>query len=304
MTTPVWFFSSLAQSIAAIAGFIITVGTVIYQLDQNERRNRTESLRKKLREYNNKYEPAINSTMELLKQPYDDETPTELPEDSDLSPSRISCVVDKKEREYPVRDEIWMYCRNISVIMEKITNEDDSGELFLLSEDDIEELATSAERLSNLVYRGEYTLQNSIKKAKGKDDISVKECVFDEKNTEYICLNDWFDQHLETHRQSEYLNGTNLISISTLFNELRYDSRLIKTESKHTSLTKNIQLISLLRPILLLVLFGIITPLAMIIKLQTELNIPYITIIHVQLLLLLIVSGLISYIVYITWIEI
>ncbi|MFU1782594.1 hypothetical protein ACM16X_14515 [Haloarcula japonica] len=41
---PTWFFSTLAQSAAAIVGFIVAISTVIYTTRNAERRKKTEMI--------------------------------------------------------------------------------------------------------------------------------------------------------------------------------------------------------------------------------------------------------------------
>lgn len=61
MAEPEWFFSTLAQASAAIAGLIIAFSVVLYQLERERHERRTEHLREELIQFRNKYENIIRT---------------------------------------------------------------------------------------------------------------------------------------------------------------------------------------------------------------------------------------------------
>jgi len=299
MTDPSWFFSTLAQSIASIVGLIIAIGTVIYQLDRTSRRNRTNKLRNKMRDLQNEYKPAVKSSMDLLKQPYDDPINVDINRDDDLSVDKIEQLVSKENEEYDARKEVWMYCNYILNLLDRITEESEESGLFLLSEHELNELLKSSERVANLIYKGENTVQTSIEQNTNKQNISVQSSLFNPEDTDYINMNSWFDQHFNNYDQERCLDGTDLLSISNLFNELQKELQLINIESKHSSLKSGIDMKKMLIPTLLLLLFGVITPIITIIEMQTEFHLPLIDIVCFQIILISICLLLFAYIILI-----
>lgn len=301
MADPVWFFSALAQAMSAIVGFVITIAAVIYQLDQNSRRERTENLRERLRHLENEYQPPINSIMEMLKQPYDDRMPTDFPPNSELSTTTIDELISEIERSYPIRDKIWLYCNYISYLLDRISEENESSEIYLLDIEEIEELVRATETVSELIYGGEKTLQSRIEQESDQDSVSVSEDLFKNENNEYINLDDWFTQHFDEYNQEQSLNGRNLLSIYNFFDEFNRDTQVILAESEHTTLSQDKYMKNLRWPMLLLLLFGVITPLGAIIELQTNFQTKFLTVLSFQVILLGVLTTVLGAIIYILW---
>lgn len=303
MVSAVWFFSALSQAMAAIVAFIITISTVIYQLEQSSRRDRTDELRNKLRELNKSYQPALYSVMELLKQPYDSQLPNNYPEESKLTVNKIEQIYQNISTDDKARDLVWIYCNYINHILNKIPEDTESSEIYLLTSDELSELELALGKLDSLIINGDPTLQSSIEKACRGNNVSVRTEIFDQTSSEYADLDSWFDQHFDPHREVRSLEGTDLLSMSNFFSEFHNDVKKVLAESEYTILNHNDKMKQLFRPVILLLVVGVIVPLGSIIGLQMEEAYVEIDIMNYQVALLSTTIILLIYIIHILWRE-
>jgi hypothetical protein len=59
MVNPAWFFSTLAQAVAAIVGLLVSLSAIQYQLERQRRERRTEDLRQATQAFQDKFEHII-----------------------------------------------------------------------------------------------------------------------------------------------------------------------------------------------------------------------------------------------------
>ena len=67
MASAEWFFSTMAQTGSALLGLLISLVLVVHQLNQRERRKRTEELRDYLLDINNKYDGVLFTIMDAIQ---------------------------------------------------------------------------------------------------------------------------------------------------------------------------------------------------------------------------------------------
>lgn len=301
MSDPAWLYSVLTQAVASIIGFLITVATVIYQLDRSKRQKRTKLLRDDLRQLQNNYQLVIDTVLELIKQPYSDKITTNIPENSASNIQEIRKLAENNDSIGP-RERSWLYANYISDLLDKISEDTDDSDLFLLTEEDLDELGKSAEIMRSLIHEVDNSLQDDIDK-KSDEEVSVRTNIFDLEGNEYADLNQWFNKSFQNNSPKQALNGKNLLSISNVFKKLNRDIRLLSIKAEETNLNEGVDLTQILRPVLLVLALGVIAPILGLIELNLEISIPYVNVLIFQSFLLLTVSFLIFLIIIRLWGE-
>lgn len=263
MPSPEWFFSTLSQSMGAIVGFIITIAAVLYQLEKNEKQNRTARLREELIEFEKKYNNAIFSAIEGLKQPFEDSLPSSEYDPENSSLEDIKNIPDEDLEGHPITSRVWMVSYHISCLLDRVSPDESPERHYLLSKADVEEIEASAEYLSNhIIGEGDSIVYEiSYSGAVDKDEISASDEIFDTESIEYIDLDRWFSSHFEQHQEESQLDGSDLISLHNFYQELYHDSRILAKSSQNTILEQNSTISKLLAPIIGLIIVGVVLPL-------------------------------------------
>ncbi|WP_148286701.1 hypothetical protein [Halarchaeum acidiphilum] len=257
MASSAWFFSTIAQTVAALTGFIISIIALVRQFEEREKRSRTDELRSTLREFQGKYKDEIYEVMKKVEAPFSTSPP---PQVDNLEDSDITDIC--REEEYTFGDNaysnrVWCLCHKLTNILDDISASEKPEQHYLLSSQQIEELEQCSAYLSSHVVDGD-EFKNEIEQAKG-EPISQSDNVFNSEN-QYADLQSWFQSNFQNSDREAELDGNDLASLRSFFNELDRDVHKISIQSENTVINEKSITDDLITPLSLLVLSGIVLP--------------------------------------------
>lgn len=156
MASPEWFFSTLAQSSAAIAGLVIAFSAVLYQLERQRREKRTDELREVLIDFQDEHHRQIKAYQlgfsKLLnvesKDRYDYITDNYSPIDQEREDVVQSLSSDNRI-DHPKICYIWLNLFTIEDVLTNIQPSSDRSSHYLLS---LEQFETLDDSIGELYY--------------------------------------------------------------------------------------------------------------------------------------------------------
>ena len=263
MASAEWFFSTMAQTVSALLGFLITLVLVIHELDQREKRTRTEELRNYLLDIQKKYDGVLYTVMEAINQPFNDSISVS------VEPDRISIneiIDDISFENIPTATKIWLLSYKIDNIISEIEPAEAPKEDRLLGENEIQQLIKASEYILEKTEGNESELITEINEKGQFEDIGVSEAVFEMDDIDHPDLDQWFDDVLREGDRRRSLDGQDILSISNLFNEFDEDMRKAKRLANNTLLSDTTILSRTKVPILVILLSGVFLPLSALIS--------------------------------------
>jgi polyhydroxyalkanoate synthesis regulator phasin len=271
MASPSWFFSTVSQSVAAVAGFIITLVTVLHQLQYNQQKGRTDKLRESLIEFKQKYADSTLQVLELLQSPFDNEVPCELPNEGELSAEQIRKLSNDELGNFSESNKLWAYCYLISNTIKNIEPDRNNSGDYLISKSEIDDIQTAIEEIKKKLYNGDETVADEITSLSDEDDdLSPREPVFSSQDERHIHLDEWFQQHFEKRDPQYDLNGQNILSILNYFQEMEKDIGKISIKANNTAIDTNNQTDNLWLYLIALITVGVFLPIVSLITLPPD----------------------------------
>jgi hypothetical protein len=160
MASPEWFFSTLAQSSAAIIGFVLAFSAVIHQLERQQREKRTDKLRDELIELRYKYGNVIHNMILLLTSI--EPKVTELEENgykleqTAVSPEEVlNKFRNNSDILHPRSASISLFLSHVMGFLQRISADSGSTRDYLLSSDKFDMMRSAIEDIDHLMF-GEY----------------------------------------------------------------------------------------------------------------------------------------------------
>lgn len=258
MASPEWYFSTMAQTIAALAGFIITILIVVHQLEQRQRARRSNELRELLTDIQDKYVKILYYTMSAIEQPYDSDITIQVDnkEESDV----VDWNLDEVSKSgTPVGTKMWIYIFQISQILEGISPSENKEEHLLLTKEELSLILGRLDFICQSVIGGKDTLENEID-IRSDGNIKATSDLFRPDSINYPDLGEWFAVQFDEYDERHRLEGKCLVSIDNLFDELKKDMENVDALSSNTYMEDDTTITNYSKPILVLLIFGVLLP--------------------------------------------
>lgn len=259
MTSPITFFNVLAQITATLLSILIAIALVVHQLDEREKRKRTEILRQDLTKIRNKYGKILYTAMEMVQQPFDDVPSSEIDEMQDDNPSEIVHRDDIKFSNHPVANRIWILSFKIDQILEEISPDEDIRKDNLLSKDQLNQLSVCADYINDNIKSGNDNLRIEISD-EFNERVHIRDEIFEQDDIIYQDLGEWYSIHNDKKAQQSNLNGKTILSLSKLFNEMEDDIEKVNMHSENTVLCDNKSINNMFWPSVVTFVSGIALP--------------------------------------------
>lgn len=262
MASPGWFFSTLAQVTATIAGFIIAFSGVLHQLERQRRESVTEELRDDILDFEEKYVPVIAAIRAVLQFTFpsidSEEEQGELKiveADHTNSHSAAFRVVDSLLTLEDLIDETGSYWRH--------------KRDYLWTEQEFDILD------ENLAY-----MSSQIRSNSETDFLSELASISDVSSEEVWKSNVVYSDDLLTHDIREYmenkypedmvsrhnLDGTNMRSISFVLRDLSRDFQKLNMKKERSTVGYEPNMRPIFGAVGLLLVFGVFIPLWMLVS--------------------------------------
>lgn len=260
MADPAWFFSTLAQAIAAIIGFFIALATVIYQLDKVEKRRKTEDLRESYKEFKEYYLPHYRVMSFQVLSLIDERLPDQLAESDDLEERERELL--EQDFDMPHTIYLWSLIRDINIKLKSIGPAAQPENHYLLTEDELEELEDRIGEINEFINEGtlgnDTPLLDEIEETHGLNwgDIMYGEEL---RNIfyDYETISEKFDVDIERETFDIY---NNLSTIGSAPFILMLGVQGKKHEMSNTILDKDAWLEPFFKKSMVLVLIGVVLP--------------------------------------------
>ncbi|WP_152529846.1 hypothetical protein [Candidatus Halobonum tyrrellensis] len=241
---PAWFFSTIAQSAAAAIAFIITFGGILYQIEYQDRRKRTDDLRERLIAVRDKHRTPIRSALWMLNT-LDRKGMVEVDIDVDDEDILEKCVGSKSVK-YPYSVASYIIIEKIERRIAKISAGESTQDHYLISREQIRKIYKLSENLYDIIRSDEF--EDEIR---SQTEISggriVSEQIFGNQgsgnsvftdphpNNRTIELKEW----LQNHGLSDSHSGQDIYSLVLWLRELMSDLARAESQSKSTLLNYN-----------------------------------------------------------------
>jgi hypothetical protein len=259
MTSPTTFFNVFAQITATLLSILIAIALVAHQLDEREKRKRTEILRQDLTKIKNKYGKVLYTAMEMVQQPFVDVPSSEIDDIKDDNPSEIVYRDDIKFNNHPVANRIWILSFKIDQILEEISPDEDIRKDNLLSKAQLRQLSVCADYINNNIKSGSDNLRIEIGEELN-ERVHIRDKIFEQDDIIYQDLGEWYSIHYDKKAQQSDLDGKTILSLSKLFNELSGDIEKVNMHSENTVLCDNKSIKAMFWPSVMTFMFGITLP--------------------------------------------
>lgn len=224
MPSPAWFFSTVAQAMATIIAFIISLIAVLHQLRYDRKKRRIEDFKKQLAEFDQKYSNSTDDVMTVLKEFYDDSVPYKVPEPEKISSDLVGSELNEGIKENPVSNAVWLHIYNINRVLSTISSREDIERGQMPEEDNITEIKESIDYISGKISKGDSTMADEMETFVDSEELSVKKNIFDNDDTRYRGLESWFSRHFPNYDNKHYPNGQNILSLVNYFEQMEKDA--------------------------------------------------------------------------------
>lgn len=233
MADPAWFFSTLAQSTAAIIGFIIAFSAVLYQLDRQRRERRTQELREELIDFEDEYDEVLVNARFLILDSF--------PEEDTINEEGPAKFVSGNEGIEMLFDAVRNFER-ISDLFDGLDHSPNPKRDYLISDEEFEELASAVEALSDTFsledsdgIRAELHRLTGIPKSDLWDANVFGYRVDSPKEADPTCysynIQEWA---LGGSGTSRVLTGQTLRSLNTVVRRLERDFHAVEAKKRNT----------------------------------------------------------------------
>lgn len=153
MASPEWFFSTMAQSVAAIIGFIMAFTAVLYSLERQRREERTDDLRAELIDLRDKYIDILDKIESaLFDRLFQDDIKDKIGDkDAQKRKKEIEEIIDEENIKNPDTMFFWWHVNRITNLLDDIEGSSDPMSL-LLDLDQMDKLRESIEWITNRLH--------------------------------------------------------------------------------------------------------------------------------------------------------
>lgn len=278
-----WFFSALAQSSAAIIGFVFAFSAVLHQIEQQQINDRTDDLREELIKLQSKYAEIIDVLLFALMDLVD--TDTSYLTDIDLHAFDFKKELDKDtDLENPGSAYVWGLLYRISTLLKGVGPSEDPNAHYLLTKQELDVLFSSAVAL-DIVFSSSTTSSNAsnengvnrrvidavAQEINGSSKVSPTLELFDDYSLSDGSLTtdkknkvkEWLDTNLDVNQhEPPTITGNNIYSFSILFDRLSNDVREVTLITHGTKISHESSVQPILMESLGLVIVGVFLPLA------------------------------------------
>lgn len=261
MVNPAWFFSTLSQGTAAIVGLLVSARLIQYQLERQRRERRTEDLRKEVQELDEKFGHILSPMTGTLAG------------NADLSfwsQSRFLWLSGDElnlriamNSTTPVITMYWVHMARIShILMTGIQPSPNPREHYLFSEQEFDRLRESINWLKGNVDERSPFIDYLYADLGIQGNNQYTADVLD-PDPPGESLQDWLQRYQDyATRHSTLLSGKNLQSYQRVFGELHRDFQRLDSLRQNTIITFNPGINPFLAKASVLILVGVILPLA------------------------------------------
>lgn len=150
MVAPEWFFSTLAQASAAIVGFIVALGTILYSLERQRRANRSDRLRQALIGFKGRYLGVARALFLIANNGGVTTKPYLKDFDHDRDTLREKITDDPEQQAEELTGLFWAHTYRVMKLLERVTPTSD----YLLTADELDTLRDSVKWLTACVAVG------------------------------------------------------------------------------------------------------------------------------------------------------
>jgi len=312
MVNGAWFFSTLAQSTAAIASFIIAISTIFYQLERRRVNERTDEVCDELTKLRQRYEFIIDTISGNFDDRLGDEIDTPYLTDTNIGPNDLRKKIDADEKlELSSTALVWGLLYRIFTCLLKIEPSKEPNSHNLLSQEEINRIRSCSIHLRELMdvrvaryYVNEGKIESAfvdrlVDELIGESAAEPHQQIADQNVSE---IENWVDEHIEdsyfkTGRISRAeIDGGNFDTLMAIFENLSRDSDYIYELSKNTILAEESSFSNDRKYILALVIIGVFIPMVPLLAVPSSLNTPYLSEWHLLFfqISLLIVTAVLS----------
>jgi len=264
MVNPAWFYSTLAQSSAAIIGFIIAFTAVIHQLERQTRERRTQELREILSTFEEDYRIVLMDLQFLMIETF---PPIEWSEIDD------QVILTENIEEYEPALEFANTALSLYRKIESLDYSKNPREDYLLDSAELTELREEAQILHQLASNFEDDgLSNALVELSGFSDQDMnraeilgiqEEFIDDDTNqppgvaSSVSGINSWLSKKRHTEFDGDSLD---LRTVSRVTRELQKDASKIDSKSGNTLVGYEPEVKSVILTSVSLLLVGVFTP--------------------------------------------
>lgn len=237
--SPAWFYSTLAQSTAAVIGLTIAFTISTHLSRRERRRKRTDDLKRETIEFSEKYQPIIDTIAEILRTE-GKFTPSNVRYDLINNSNPKQWADNQRDSKVAIA---WAYVSGISDLLDDIDYLDAE-----LSSKQISEMNNAARELTTNVIHPETDSSKEVYRSLKNTPIGPlrENYIFHDFLDEKDRINAWLDRYLTARHSNritftgydERFSGKNIYSIYTVLDELKRDGQklgIISTESVLTA---------------------------------------------------------------------
>ncbi|WP_169333099.1 hypothetical protein [Halomicrobium katesii] len=255
-----YFFSALAQSTAAIAGLVITLSAVRYQLERQRRERRTEDLREAMIELEEKYTPILN----VIAGEFADDAELyffTLLEESKVSSEIVEGLIGL-HADNPNVTLLWYHLSNISLILTMAINpSEDPSEHYILPPEQYEQIQDSVTWLDENFKENTEFIQSLYSELEIDSSSGYTEDHFSPEMPG-DSVQDWLQRHQEyTSKYESLFSGNNLQSFRRVIEEFDKDYTKVDSLLKNTIVDFTPNITKTLKYSSLLIAVGVFLPL-------------------------------------------
>lgn len=329
MASPERFFSTLAQSSAALIGLIIAIATVQYEFERRRVDERTESLREQFEQLKDKYERVFDVLIEGLERRSSDESLIEVFTDNKHESIDATNGFNDLDITYPKTFTVFSLLILIIRPLSQLKRSNNPAKNFLLTESELAQMHTASTHLNQIFTPPEYRLkmpfssnedthtdeeyesflQELSSELAGVNNVSEFTNLFDEEDyvqytnvEEENIVVDWLVDYRGFEPDELKYSGRDIGSLKFLFSEFNRDIGSIMSNTGDTLVTYEPKIIPILKLSFWLAVVGVLIPIATLLTIPTEfyitgwplLILEGLTILGVVVLLWMIVQKLMS----------
>lgn len=282
MVEPHYFFSALAQSSAAVAGFVVAIAVALYSLERQKIERRTDEYRDALLELRNRYGFPLRTLSGMLN----NEGGNELEDSLDLAIRReeLEEIAYEESEDYPVTSLFLAHVERMLQLLTRISPEND----YLLSADELDALQGSVHWFHDNFYQINSTSSALIEEITGKPYTEFKNVaairIFERHDEELTGFNafqlrEWFNERSQVEPEvmrprfenrgegrrdldDEFLTGDSFWTLKSLAEYLTHDFRRVRRESSGTVIRYQSGIRPVVKVATYLILIGVFLPMA------------------------------------------
>jgi hypothetical protein len=261
MVNPAWFFSTLSQGTAAIAGLLVSARLIQYQLERQRRLRRTEELRTETREFKKKFGHIISPITGTFASSADLSFFTET-QSLTLPGDELNLKI-AMQANMPVVTLYWAHFARISYVFRTGGGPSPKPKQHsLFSEKEFDRLRESIGWLKRNIDERSMFIDNLYADLGIQGKQKYSKDVFD-PDPPGESLQDWLQRYLDyAARHSSLVSGKNLSSYQRVIGELNRDFQRLDSLRENSLITFNPNIASFLAKSFLLIVVGVILPLA------------------------------------------